>query len=105
MDEHQTGVVLGKISNTAVSLTGKVSNTAVSLVGRISDTDQKLHGTIQVPTVIGGDPYAGPYRVTPGPTEQVLRTTNKSMTQDVVVEAIPKNYGLITYSGFELTVS
>ena len=51
------------------------------------------------------DPYDGPYEVTPGPEAQTLSTKHLRMTDDVVVGAIPQNYGLITWNGSTLTVS
>lgn len=49
--------------------------------------------------------YKGPYSVTPTRAPQTLATEGKLMTMNVVVEAIPKNYGLITWDGSILTVS
>ena len=49
--------------------------------------------------------YDGPYTVTPGAAAQTLATNGKRMTADVVVGAIPQNYGLITWNGSVLTVS
>jgi hypothetical protein len=51
------------------------------------------------------DPYTGSYMVTPSAEQQTLNTRNLRMTDDVVVEAIPSNYGLITWDGSTLTVS
>ena len=51
------------------------------------------------------DLYTGPYEVIPAAGEQVLATSRRSMTRDVVVGAIPSNYGLITWNGSVLTVS
>ena len=42
--------------------------------------------------------YEGSYEVTPTSEQQVLHTADKVMTEDVVVHAIPKEYGLITYN-------
>ena len=50
-------------------------------------------------------PYEGTYEVTPSRETQVLETAGLSMRQDVIVHPIPRNYGLITYNGFEITVS
>ena len=49
--------------------------------------------------------YTGPYTVTPGRQAVTLATDGKRMTDDVVVGAIPPNYGLITWDGHALTVS
>lgn len=57
------------------------------------------------PQRIGGQAYAGPYTVTPTTSTQTLTTSGKTMNQDVVVDPIPSNYGLITWNGSTLTVS
>lgn len=49
--------------------------------------------------------YQGPTTVTPGPEAQILETQNTEVTERIVVEAIPQNYGLITYNGRVITVS
>lgn len=49
--------------------------------------------------------YEGPYTVVPGAVTQVLNTRGFAMAEDVIVEAIPSNYGLITWNGTTLTVS
>ena len=54
---------------------------------------------------IDGEPYDGPYTVTPGTTEQVLQTNNKVMTGNVTVKAIPQNYGLVTWNGSYISIS
>lgn len=55
--------------------------------------------------IIGADPYDGPYEVTPSAETQVLHTADRRTTENIVVNPIPKNYGLITYNGYEITVS
>ena len=51
------------------------------------------------------DPYEGDYEITPSADEQVFRTKNLRMTDNITVKAIPQNYGLITWNGSFLTVS
>lgn len=51
------------------------------------------------------DPYEGSYTITPSAEAQTLQTNNKRMTGDIVIEAIPQTYGLITWNGSFLTVS
>ena len=53
----------------------------------------------------GGDPYTGSYEVTPSEEEQVLRTASCVLGEDVKVNPIPSNYGLITWDGTSLHVS
>lgn len=54
---------------------------------------------------LAGLPYAGPYVVTPTRSQQVLPTSGYAMSDNVTVEPIPSNYGLITWNGAVLTVS
>ncbi len=49
--------------------------------------------------------YGGPYEVIPGATEQTLATKGTVLNADVLVAAIPSNYGLVTWNGAVLTVS
>ena len=49
--------------------------------------------------------YDGGYTVTPSDSAQVLDTAGKLMAENLTVEAIPSNYGLITWDGATLTVS
>lgn len=54
---------------------------------------------------IEADEYIGPYEVTPSATEQVLEIRNKKATQNIIVNPIPNNYGLVTWDGVMLTIS
>lgn len=49
--------------------------------------------------------YEGSYVATPSAEAQVLETKNLRMTDNVTVNPIPSNYGLITWNGSVLTVS
>ncbi len=51
------------------------------------------------------DPYEGDYTIVPSTEEQVLRTQNLYMTENLKIAPIPQNYGLITWDGATLTVS
>lgn len=54
---------------------------------------------------IEGEYYDGPTTVTPTREIQVLNTMGKTVTQNITVEPIPPNYGLITWDGRKITVS
>ena len=54
---------------------------------------------------IEGDYYDGPTAVTPTQEAQVLNTMGKTVTQNITIEPIPQNYGLITWDGRKITVS
>lgn len=49
--------------------------------------------------------YTGSYTVTPSTESQILPTANRIMTENIIVNPIPNNYGLITWDGTVLTVS
>ena len=49
--------------------------------------------------------YEGEVRITPRATAQVLPTKKRMVEEDIVVEAIPQNYGLITWNGSYLLIS
>lgn len=49
--------------------------------------------------------YEGPYTVTPSAESQTLLTDNKRMAGDIVIEAIPQNYGKVSYNGSILTIT
>ena len=61
---------------------------------------------------VGGSMYAvpppkydGSYDVTPTSEAQVLHTKDLRAVDDIVIEPIPSNYGLITWDGSTITVS
>lgn len=49
--------------------------------------------------------YEGPYQVVPNNNIQVLKTNAKTMMQDIVINPIPSNYGLVSWNGTVLTIS
>lgn len=51
------------------------------------------------------DSYSGEYTITPSAETQVLQTDHLVMSQNLIVNPIPSNYGLITYNGTTITVS
>lgn len=55
--------------------------------------------------IIGPEEYHGSYTVTPGTEAQVLQTRSMQLADNITIEPIPSNYGLITWNGSTLTVS
>lgn len=84
-------------------LSGTLSK-GLTLQGSLS-APQKIEGQLTIPNAILPPSYEGPYEVTPGAEEQTLETNALYMTGNITIEAIPSNYGLITWSGNTLTVS
>lgn len=74
-----------------------------------------IDGDLALHSVIDGDAgifmpifpeaYAGPTTVTPGPEAQTLNTSGLMLPDNITIEPIPNNYGLITWDGSTLTVS
>lgn len=84
------------------------------IIGEVSQTDYEfsIESEDSLDFTIDNDitctvksPYEGPYSVIPLQVQQILETSNKNLDQNIVVEAIPSNYGLITWNGSVLTVS
>ena len=75
------------------------------LTGYLSPMGTLCGALSAVGTGGGGDPYTGEYTVTPTEEIQTLATAGKTMRQNVTVEAIPSNYGLITWNGSTILVS
>ena len=65
----------------------------------------QFKGLQQITTRPDAEYYEGEYRVTPTTEAQTLKTANKLLVENIVINPIPKNYGLITYNGFGITVS
>lgn len=49
--------------------------------------------------------YQGPTTVIPSDSVQVLATANRILTENITIDPIPDNYGLIGWDGSVLTVS
>ena len=56
-------------------------------------------------TVAAGGSATRSVGVTPSGTRQVLATAGMALREDVTVEPIPSNYGLVTWDGSVLMVS
>lgn len=50
-------------------------------------------------------PYTGSYTFTPSQSAQTININGMIATQDITINPIPNNYGLITWNGSVLTVS
>ena len=67
--------------------------------------DSPVNLSVGAEIIGGGIPYSGAYTVRPQPYAQTLETATHMLDRNIVVEAIPNNYGLITYNGSVITVS
>ena len=74
-----------------------------------------IDGELELSNVVDGEAgtfmpllppaYTGATTVVPGPQAQTLNTAGLMVSENITVEAIPNNYGLITWTGSTLTVS
>lgn len=63
-------------------------------------------GDLDVVTGISDRPaYDGPTEVTPSAETQVLQTEGRTVLDNIVINPIPSNYGLITWSGLGIRIS
>lgn len=91
-----------------IEVTATLSNTVV-------DATATLHDATVTPAVdyfttvrtYGGevDFYRGDYEYTPTHDTQTVQINGLLATQNITINPIPSNYGLITWSGSVLTVS
>lgn len=49
--------------------------------------------------------YDGVAEITPSQDTQILQTSNKALTRNIVVNPIPSNYGLIAWNGLGIRIS
>ena len=85
-------------------LSGSLSGSARITGGLISSVGQ-LSGELTIPASIGVQPYEGEYAFTPTEDTQTVEIAEKMATQNITINPIPSNYGLITYNGSTITVS
>lgn len=85
----------------------------IVLGGDISTTTNKINGEFVTEKVsLSGDIktgtppfYSGEYEVTPSEQEQTIPIEGKVAKENITINPIPSNYGLITWDGTTLTVS
>lgn len=84
----------------------------MELIGRLTPKEtlsgaiapkQSLNGVITAS--IGHATYNGEYSVIPSDQTQIIPVEGLLMKQNITVEAVPQNYGRISWNGSALTVS
>lgn len=66
---------------------------------------QTLSGTMVLPQYIGAEYFHGDYEYTPTQETQTIEIDHLTALENIVINPIPSNYGLITWNGSVLTVS
>ena len=87
--------------NVPVTISEMEMDVSASLSGMDLIIPVDLGQTIPAPVTY----YDGEYTVTPGSETITLRTKEKYLAQNITVNPVPSNYGLITWDGSILTVS
>ena len=85
-----------------VRISGDIA--VVDSINASVSSEEALRASLSVPEFISVY-YEGDYSVTPSAETQVLQTMGLAMRQDMTINPIPSNYGLITWNGSTLTVS
>lgn len=84
----------------------KASFTPQTLTVSFNNTQANISTSSQITRdFVDRDPYTGEYNITPSANTQTLETKNLRMTDNVTINPIPSNYGLITWNGAFITVS
>lgn len=71
----------------------------------VLNAQKGISGLLTIPSAVDVEVYAGPYEFTPTEVTQTVEIENRTAIQDITINPIPSNYGLITWNGVTLTVS
>lgn len=75
-----------------------------SLQGFLSGASA-MSGILSVPETVGTQPFEGEYIYTPTDEVQTIEINGLRATDNITINPVPSNYGLITWDGATLTVS
>lgn len=81
-----------------------VSESEVSISMEVSDGSQSVEMDMEAEIVMSPK-YRGSYEFTPTGERQIVKIEGKMAEENIVIDPIPNNYGLITWDGVTLTVS
>ena len=88
-----------------VVITSGSTVTVQSTSNTVTVASQPATSVAAQSVVINGPVFTGDYTITPSSETQVLNTQYKLMNDNVTINPIPSNYGLITWNGSVITVS
>ena len=89
-----------------IAIPMKVSVSQVNLPVQVAVSDVELPiGVAASYQMVEGETYEGPYEFTPTQETQTVQTADKVLLENIVINPIPQNYGLITWNGAVITVS
>ena len=70
----------------------------------VMDSDEEVALTIDIAEIVFPE-YTGSTEYTPTQTAQVAFTAGKVVLDNITINPIPSNYGLITYQGNIITIT
>lgn len=90
-------------------LTGSIELSAMlsqrQTLSCVLNATPNITGVMSIPVAVLPPIYQGEYSVTPTTEAQTLDTDHFYMIDNITINPIPNNYGLITYDGSIITVS
>ena len=89
---HVYGELIGKLKSS-----GQLSG--------FLNAQKGISGLLTIPSAADVTVYDGPYEFTPTEDTQTVAIERKMATENIVINPIPYNYGLVTWNGSTLTVS
>jgi len=92
---YRTVTVQPRIINPVISVTPTITSRLIKADAKI--ITQLAHS--EVPQ------YEGAYEFTPTQETQTVPTAQRVLLENIIINPIPSNYGLITWNGSVLTVS
>lgn len=95
MSEYRTVIVTAEIADNIIEVTPTVASNVVSV-----DAD-----VVTQVVSVDAEQYTGEYTFTPTADTQTIEISGMIATQDITINPIPSNYGLITWSGSVLTIT
>lgn len=95
---HLTGVLGGQARINATLQ-------AIACVSAVLTEAAHIQAELTLPKGKATSPYTGEYEFTPSQDAQTIPIEGLRATQNIIINPIPDNYGLITWNGSTITVS
>ena len=87
-----------------ITIPMKVSVSSVTIPMSVTSAGQTIPMSISA-AYIGAPAFNGEYEYTPSQQTQTIQIEGYRATENIVINPIPNNYGLITWNGSTITVS
>ena len=82
-----------------------VADNTIIVPAKISSNEQTVNCEVSTSIVQMAEDYIGDYNLIPTNEQTILQTKGHIMKDNITIEPIPKNYGLITWNGSVLTIT